>query len=242
MRAYRKNMNWSGDIRKTKSCFGRGDMADREFAVQLFGIREEKHMQQEIRSRYDGYETQQNRSGSGIKNEMRLEFDSRSCNEGFARVAVAAFMTQLNPTVEEVSDVKTAVSEAVTNAIIHGYEGTVRKVVIHCAIQGQELLVEVEAEGKGIPDVALAMEPLYTTKAECDRAGMGFAFMEAFMDSLEVESAPGKGTRVRMTKCISRENAEGPGGYGKKTDHSARQIYGSPEQTPVTEKTETVER
>lgn len=175
-------------------------------------------MHQEIRSRYDGYETQQNRAGSGIKNEMRLEFDSRSCNEGFARVAVAAFMTQLNPTVEEVSDVKTAVSEAVTNAIIHGYEGMVRKVVIHCAIQGQELLVEVLDEGKGIPDVALAMEPLYTTKAECDRAGMGFAFMEAFMDSLEVESEIGKGTMVRMTKRISREKTEEPGGYGRKAE------------------------
>lgn len=148
------------------------------------------------------------------KNKMRLEFDSRSCNEGFARVAVASFLTQLNPTVEEVADVKTAVSEAVTNAIIHGYEGQVRSVVIECEIRGQELLVEISDEGKGIRDVALAMEPLYTTKAECDRAGMGFSFMEAFMDSLEVESELGKGTRVRMTKRISREKAEGPGGYG----------------------------
>lgn len=143
-----------------------------------------------------------------MKNKMRLEFDSRSCNEGFARVAVAAFLTQLNPTVEEVADVKTAVSEAVTNAIIHGYEGQIRTVVIACEIRGQELFVEVIDEGKGIADVALAMEPLYTTKAECDRAGMGFAFMEAFMDSLAVESEPGKGTRVRMSKRISRENAE----------------------------------
>lgn len=138
------------------------------------------------------------------QNEMKLEFDSRSCNEGFARVAVAAFLTQLNPTLEEVADVKTAVSEAVTNAIIHGYEGKVRKVVITCRLREQELYVEVADEGKGIADVALAMEPLYTTKAECDRAGMGFAFMEAFMDSLEVISAPGEGTRVRMTKRIGR--------------------------------------
>ena len=146
------------------------------------------------------------------ENEMKLEFDSRSCNEGFARVAVASFMTQLNPTLEEVSDVKTAVSEAVTNAIIHGYEGQVldkddivNKIRICCRIYGQEILVEVQDEGSGIPDIALAMEPLYTTKAECDRAGMGFAFMEAFMDSLEVESEPGKGTTVRMMKRIRRE-------------------------------------
>ena len=149
------------------------------------------------------------------ENEMQLEFDSRSCNEGFARVAVASFLTQLNPTLEEVADVKTAVSEAVTNAIIHGYEGkvysqenTVNKIRIFSRICGQTLEVVVQDEGKGIPDVPLAMEPLYTTKAECDRAGMGFAFMEAFMDSLEVESAPGRGTRVRMTKQIRRENGK----------------------------------
>lgn len=142
------------------------------------------------------------------ENEMLLEFDSRSCNEGFARVAVAAFMTQLNPTLEEVADVKTAVSEAVTNAIIHGYEGKVNKIRIFGRICGQVLEVTVCDDGKGIPDIPLAMEPLYTTKAECDRAGMGFAFMEAFMDTLEVESAPGKGTKVRMTKCIRREREE----------------------------------
>lgn len=164
-------------------------------------------MQQAVKMRYEEWKEQQDRARSGRQNEMRLEFDSRSCNESFARVAVAAFMTQLNPTVEEVSDVRTAVSEAVTNAIIHGYEGKVRKVVIVCTIRGQELSVEVTDEGKGIANVPLAMEPLYTTKAECDRAGMGFAFMEAFMDSLEVESEPGKGTRVRMTKRIAREKS-----------------------------------
>ena len=132
------------------------------------------------------------------QNHMKLEFDSRSCNEGFARVAVAAFMTQLNPTLEEVADVKTAVSEAVTNAIIHGYEGKVNTVVISCRIDGELLSVTVQDFGKGIPDVELAMQPLYTTKAECDRAGMGFAFMEAFMDELEVESEPGKGTTFRI--------------------------------------------
>lgn len=143
-----------------------------------------------------------------VQNEMKLEFDSRSCNESFARVAVASFLTQLNPTLEEVADVKTAVSEAVTNAIIHGYEGNVEKVVIQCRICGQELQVEVIDQGKGIANIPLAMEPLFTTKAECDRAGMGFAFMEAFMDSLEVESEVGKGTCVKMTKRIVRERKE----------------------------------
>ncbi|MFR8547177.1 MAG: anti-sigma F factor [Lachnospiraceae bacterium] len=142
------------------------------------------------------------------QNQMKLEFDSRSCNEGFARVAVAAFMTQLNPTLEEVADVKTAVSEAVTNAIIHAYEGKVRTIVISCRIEGEELYVEVQDFGRGIPDVALAMQPLYTTKAECDRAGMGFAFMEAFMDHVEVTSVPGEGTQVRMTKRISHDREE----------------------------------
>jgi stage II sporulation protein AB (anti-sigma F factor) len=136
---------------------------------------------------------------------MKLEFDSRSCNESFARVAVAAFLTQLNPTLEEVADVKTAVSEAVTNAIIHGYEGKVEKITIHCRISGETLEVEVIDQGRGIPDVSLAMQPLFTTKAECDRAGMGFAFMEAFMDTLEVQSTVGEGTCVKMTKRIPRE-------------------------------------
>ena len=138
----------------------------------------------------------------GTENEMKLEFDSRSCNEGFARVAVAAFMTQLNPTLEEVADVKTALSEAVTNAIIHGYEGAVKKIVIRCRILDQTIEIEVEDQGVGIEDVPKAMEPLYTTKGNCERAGMGFSFMEAFMDTLEVISAPGQGTRVKMTKKI----------------------------------------
>ena len=136
------------------------------------------------------------------ENEMKLEFDSRSCNEGFARVAVAAFMTQLNPTLEEVADVKTALSEAVTNAIIHGYEGAVKKIVIRCRILEQTIEIEVEDQGVGIEDVPKAMEPLFTTKGDCERAGMGFSFMEAFMDTLEVISAPGQGTRVKMTKEI----------------------------------------
>ena len=127
-------------------------------------------------------------------NEMELIFDSRSSNESFARVTVAAFMTSLNPTVEEVSDVKTAVSEAVTNAIIHGYENEVHNITIRCRTQEKTLYLEVEDQGRGIEDVEQAMEPLFTTKPELDRSGMGFSFMEAFMDDLEVISAPGKGT------------------------------------------------
>lgn len=135
---------------------------------------------------------------------MKLEFDSRSCNEGFARVAVASFLSQLNPTLEEVADVKTALSEAVTNAIIHGYEGRVEKVYIECQIKDREMTVAVIDHGCGIPDVEKAMEPLYTTKEEEERAGMGFAFMEAFMDEVFVESEVGKGTKVIMKKKINR--------------------------------------
>ena len=138
------------------------------------------------------------------KNEMRLEFDSRSANEAFARVTVASFMTQLNPTLEEVSDVKTAVSEAVTNAIIHGYENHVNKVQIYAGIEGRTLHLEISDRGVGIPDVKKAMEPLYTTRPELERSGMGFSFMEAFMDEVQVESEPGKGTIVRMKKIIGR--------------------------------------
>ena len=138
------------------------------------------------------------------KNEMELIFDSRSINEGFARVAVAAFLTQLNPTLEEVSDVKTAVSEAVTNAIIHGYEKDVEKIWIRCYMQEQNFYIEIEDKGKGIEDVQKAMEPLFTTKTELERSGMGFSFMEAFMDEIEVESELGKGTIIRMKKTIGK--------------------------------------
>lgn len=137
-------------------------------------------------------------------NEMKMEFDSRSCNEGFARVAVASFLSQLNPTLEEVADVKTALSEAVTNAIIHGYEGRVEKVYIECQIKDREMTVAVIDHGCGIPNIEKAMEPLYTTKSESERAGMGFAFMEAFMDEIHVESEVGKGTKVIMKKRINR--------------------------------------
>ena len=137
-------------------------------------------------------------------NEMEIRFGSRSENEGFARVSVASFLTQLNPTVEEVADVKTAVSEAVTNAIIHGYEQRVETVRIHCSIENQLFTVEISDRGKGIANVEKAMEPMFTTKPEDDRSGMGFSFMEAFMDSVEVESKVGEGTSVKMTKTIGK--------------------------------------
>ena len=137
-------------------------------------------------------------------NEMMLSFDSYSTNESFARVAVAAFMTSLNPTVEEVADVKTAVSEAVTNAIIHGYDNEVDKIRIHCKTRGNVLYIEIIDHGKGMEDVEKAMETLFTTRPELDRSGMGFSFMEAFMDKVEVVSGIGKGTIVKMEKTIGK--------------------------------------
>ncbi|MGN1166547.1 MAG: anti-sigma F factor [Lachnospiraceae bacterium] len=140
----------------------------------------------------------------GNTNEMQVIFDSRSSNESFARVTVASFMTSLNPTVEEVSDVKTAVSEAVTNAIIHGYDNEIHNIYIKCRTEGNTLYLEVRDEGKGIENISQAMEPLFTTRPEQERSGMGFSFMEAFMDKIEVISEPGKGTTVKMEKTIGK--------------------------------------
>ena len=137
-------------------------------------------------------------------NEMTIIFDSRPTNEALARVAVASFCTQLNPTLEEVSDLKTAVSEAVTNCIIHGYEGEVHKIQVDCRLSGQELTVDVTDHGVGIADIQKAMEPMFTTKPDKDRSGMGFTFMEAFMDEVLVESEVGRGTTVHMKKIIRR--------------------------------------
>ena len=143
-------------------------------------------------------------------NEMKIIFDSRSCNESFVRVSVAAFCTQLNPTLEEVADVKTAVSEAITNAIIHGYENQVHKIRIECKAAGHELYLTVIDKGKGIADIKKAMEPLFTTRPEWNRSGMGFAFMEAFMDEVVVVSELGCGTEVHMKKTIGRKSHEFP--------------------------------
>lgn len=134
---------------------------------------------------------------------MRLEFSGKSDNESFARMVVAAFCTKLNPTLDEIADIKTAVSEAVTNSIVHGYEEKNGIVVIECDIEGRTVTVVVEDYGVGIDDIKKAMEPLYTSKPQLERSGMGFSFMEAFMDEVEVESKKGEGTRVIMRKTIS---------------------------------------
>ena len=138
-------------------------------------------------------------------NEMLLVFDSIPANEGLARITAASFCTQLNPTLEEIADLKTAVSEAVTNCIIHGYENKVQKIEMQLRYKEQELYVDIIDHGVGISDVAKAMEPMYTSKPDKDRSGMGFTFMEAFMDEIHVESQPGKGTTVHMKKTIGRK-------------------------------------
>ena len=136
-----------------------------------------------------------------MTNRMYVEFDSVSDNEAFARVTVAAFITRLDPTLEEIEDVKTAVSEAVTNAIIHGYQNKEGIISMECLTQNQEVTVIIK-EGVGIENVEQAMEPLFTTREEEERSGMGFSFMEIFMDSLVVESKPGEGTTIIMKKTI----------------------------------------
>lgn len=138
-------------------------------------------------------------------NEMKMEFNALSENEGFARVAVGAFIAALNPTVDELADVKTAVSEAVTNAIIHGYEQRGGKVWIVCEIQEESLEINVIDTGKGIADIKKAREPLFTTKPELERSGMGFAFMEAFMDEVWIASDINQGTKVTMRKKLGKE-------------------------------------
>lgn len=141
-------------------------------------------------------------------NEMLVEFDAIGENEGFARVVVAAFISRLNPTLEELGDIKVAVSEAVTNAIIHGYEGTSGKIRIYAQLKGQELTVRILDFGKGIADIEKAMEPLFTTKPEEERSGMGFSFMEAFTDELKVDSKLGEGTTVTMVKVMGVQNGQ----------------------------------
>ena len=139
-------------------------------------------------------------------NYVDIKIPSLSTNESFARAAVAAFCSSLNPTIEEISDIKTAVSEAVTNAIIHGYEDTVGDIEIQCRIKGQMVEIIVEDFGCGIVNVDKAKEPLYTTKPELERSGMGFAVMETFMDELVVLSEKEIGTKVIMRKTISTRN------------------------------------
>ena len=135
-------------------------------------------------------------------NNMKVEFEALPENEGFAMVAVAAFLTPLNPTLEEIEDVKTAVSEAVTNAVIHGYKEQGGTIEISCVLEKDLLKMEITDQGCGIENVEQAMEPMFTTRPDLERSGMGFSFMEAFMDCLEVESTVGKGTRVIMEKKL----------------------------------------
>ena len=143
------------------------------------------------------------------RNKMKLSIAARSENEAFARGVVAAFAAQLNPTVEELNDVKTAVSEAVTNAIVHGYDEQNGEIIIRvCIFEDDMLLVDIEDFGKGIEDIEKARQPFFTTCPEQERSGMGFTVMETFMDSLEVHSIPGRGTRVRMSKRFHRFGAD----------------------------------
>lgn len=145
---------------------------------------------------------------NNFRNEMKLEFSSKSSNEAFARITVAAFAAQLDPTIEELADIKTAVSEAVTNAIIHGYEEKKGIVKIRCQIIDEELTIEVSDNGKGIEDIELAKQPLYTTKPNLERSGMGFTIMESFMDEVQIESIIGMGTKVTMKKKIKNNEVE----------------------------------
>ncbi|MDU2993785.1 MAG: anti-sigma F factor [Clostridium sp.] len=134
-------------------------------------------------------------------NKIKIEFESKSQNEGFSRVAIAAFVSQLDPTIEEITDVKTAVSEAVTNSIIHGYENKKDGiVVIEAMLSGNDITIIISDNGKGIKDVSQAREPLFTSRPDLERSGMGFTVMETFMDSLQVESQEGRGTRVVLKK------------------------------------------
>lgn len=146
---------------------------------------------------------------SNIKNEMKLEFLSKSSNEAFARIAVAAFASQLDPTIEEIADIKTSVSEAVTNAIIHGYPDCDGVVKIITKLTDNNVEIEISDTGVGIENIEEAREPLFTTKSNLERSGMGFTIMENFMDNLKIESISGLGTKITMKKKIKNfENKE----------------------------------
>ena len=136
---------------------------------------------------------------------IKIEFDAVSENEGFARVCVAAFATRLDPTLEEINDIKTAVSEAGTNSVIHGYNKKGGLITLTAEIEEKTLKVIIEDSGRGIDNVKKAMEPMFTTGEDDERSGMGFTFMDVFMDGLEVWSEPGRGTRVTMFKRIGQE-------------------------------------
>lgn len=138
-----------------------------------------------------------------VENEMKLVIPSRSANESFARMAVTAFFAQLDPTIDEIADIKTAVSEAVTNCIVHAYPDTIGKIHIDAKIfRNNRITVRIRDNGCGIPDVPKAMEPMYTTCKNGERSGLGFSVMQTFMDKVKVTSKPGKGTTVALTKVL----------------------------------------
>lgn len=144
-----------------------------------------------------------------MNNIVEVKFSARSENESFARVIVASFAAKLDPTLDEIADIKTAVSEAVTNSIIHGYDEDETKFVnIRCEIENREITITVEDSGNGIEDLDMAMQPLYTSKPELERSGMGFTVMESFMDQVTVSSKKGEGTKVIMKKKIDSSNIE----------------------------------
>ena len=140
-----------------------------------------------------------------IENEMKLEFVSKATNESFARITVAAFASQLDPTIEELADIKTAVSEAVTNCIIHAYENRQGVIKINAKLKDNQIIIQISDNGKGIENVDIAKEPLYTTKPNLERSGMGFTIMESFMDSMKVESIVGLGTKITLVKTIKKQ-------------------------------------
>lgn len=137
------------------------------------------------------------------ENKMKIEFLSKSSNEAFARITVASFAAQLDPSIEEISDIKTAVSEAVTNSIIHGYDNKIGIIHIECTLFANSIEIIITDDGKGIENIEKAKEPLYTTKPELERSGMGFTIMENFMDELKIESVLGEGTKITMKKVIN---------------------------------------
>ena len=138
------------------------------------------------------------------ENKFKLSFPSKSINESFARMAVSAFCMQFDPTIEQINDIKTAVSEAVTNCVVHAYPDQIGTIYITADIKENTLIISVKDKGVGISDVKKAMEPMFTTDTQNERAGLGFAVMQAFMDKVKVFSNPGKGTRVVTTKIISK--------------------------------------
>lgn len=138
-----------------------------------------------------------------VKNEMKLQIPSKSTNESFARVAIATFFTQLDPTLDEITDIKTAVSEAVTNCIVHGYSKSIGYIFIHAKILADnKIYIKIRDKGCGIDDVKKAIEPMYTTCKNGERSGLGFTVMQNFMDKLSVKSTKGKGTTVILTKTL----------------------------------------